>query len=272
MNETNVDEKVTSDDIVKKLSHSILVAFFSAVLLCCGLYGYVIYLHNGHIVEGQNRIISIYDRQMKKMESTNPSMSIREKQREDEMRAFHQEVKTLLELEYNRIQNEFEAIEIWTGVLTVIFLIFSFYSLFKTEQLENQSKDELKRIKKIGEDGETKLDSFDTNSNNALEAVKSSVEKIEQNSKDQIDSILKGKKADALVDFDKRAKEILEAYVTRLNGLVAENKASVEKSYALYEKKIQSILEKDLDLGEYDEEEFDEEELSDNQESEGKEN
>ena len=93
MNETNVDEKVTSDDIVKKLSHGILVAFFSAVLLCCGLYGYVIYLHNGHIVEGQNRIIRIYDRQMKKMESTNPSVNIREKQREDEMKAFHQEVK-----------------------------------------------------------------------------------------------------------------------------------------------------------------------------------
>lgn len=265
------EDKTQYEDIVKKLSHGILVAFFSAVLLCCGLYGYVIYLHNGHIVEGQNRIISIYDRQMKKMESTNPSMSIREKQREDEMRAFHQEVKTLLELEYNRIQNEFEAIEIWTGVLTVIFLIFSFYSLFKTEQLENQSKDELKRIKKIGEDGETKLDSFDTNSNNALEAVKSSVEKIEQNSKDQIDSILKGKKADALVDFDKRAKEILEAYVTRFNEFVAANKASVEKSYALHEKKLQSIIEKDLDLGEYGEEELDEEELNDNQESERKE-
>lgn len=271
MNETNVDEKVTSDDIVKKLSHGILVAFFSAVLLCCGLYGYVIYLHNGHIVEGQNRIIRIYDRQMKKMESTNPSVNIREKQREDEMKAFHQEVKTLLELEYNRIQNEFEAIEIWTGVLTVIFLIFSFYSLFKTEQLENQSKDELKRIKKIGEDGETKIGSFDTKSNNALEAVKSSVEKIEQNSKDHIDDILKGKKADALADFDKRAKEILEAYVTRFNEFVAANKASVEKSYALHEKKLQSIIEKDLDLGEYGEEELDEEELNDNQESERKE-
>lgn len=85
--------------------------------------------------------------------------------------------------------------------------------------------------------GKQSLDSFDTNSNNALEAVKGSVEKIEQNSKDQIDSILKGKKADALVDFDKRPKEILEAYVTRLNGLVAENKASVEKSLCFIREK-----------------------------------
>ena len=114
----------------KKTSHGILVAFFSALLLCCGLYGLAIYLHNDHIVEGQNRIIKTYIQQVKESESTKMPMSMRESQRENEMKAFHQEVKSLLELEFNRIQNEFEAIEIWTGVLTVIFLIFSFYSLF----------------------------------------------------------------------------------------------------------------------------------------------
>ena len=156
MNKTT-DNKPLYEDILKKLSHNILVAFFSAALLCCGLYGFVIYLHNGHIVEGQNRIIRIYNSQMNKMESAKLSLNIRDSQREKEMSAFHEEVKSLLELEYNRIQNEFEAIEIWTGVLTVIFLIFSFYSLFKTEQLENQSRDELAKLKKLFEDGQLKL-------------------------------------------------------------------------------------------------------------------
>ena len=144
--------------------HGNIVAFLSALLICCGFYILAIYLHNGHIIEGQNRIIRTYVHQVEKLETRKVSANIRESQREKEMEVFHQEVKSLLELEFNRIQNEFEAIEIWTGILTVIFLIFSFYSLFKTEQLENQSKDELMRIKKISEDGTYALGKFDTGS------------------------------------------------------------------------------------------------------------
>lgn len=270
MSETT-ENKSSNEKDMKKTSHCILVAFLSVILLCCVLYGFTIYLHNGHIIEGQNRIIRIYARQIEKMESTKTSMSMREIQRDNEMKAFHQEVKSLLELEFNRIQNEFEAIEIWTGILTVIFLIFSFYSLFKTEQLEIQSKDELKRMKKISEDGETKLGAFDTNSKNALAAVNSKVENLEKSTKEQIDSLLKKGQANALNDFDKRAKEILDAYKTKLTELVATHQTMVEKSYDLYQKKLQSMIEKDSDLGDLGEEELDEEELKNNQDVEEKE-
>ena len=81
--------------------------FFSAFLICCGLYGYAIYLHNGHIVEGQNRIIKTYSQQVERIESRRNSINIRDNLREKEMEAFHQEAKSLLELEFNRIQIEF---------------------------------------------------------------------------------------------------------------------------------------------------------------------
>lgn len=270
MSET-AGNKSSNEKDVKKTSHCVLVAFLSALFLCCGLYGFAIYLHNGHIIEGQNRIIRTYAHQMEKIESSKTPMNMREIRRDNEVKAFHQEVKSLLELEFNRIQNEFEAIEIWTGILTVIFLIFSFYSLFKTEQLENQSRDELKRIKKISEDGETKLGAFDTNSNNALASVNTKIENLVKNTKEQIDSLLKKGQTNALNDFDKRAKEILDAYITKLTELVTKNQTMVEKSYDLYQKKLQSMIEKDSDLGDHGEEELDEEELNKNQDDEEKE-
>lgn len=270
MNKTT-DNKPLYEDILKKLSHNILVAFFSAALLCCGLYGFVIYLHNGHIVEGQNRIIRIYNSQMNKMESAKLSLNIRDSQREKEMSAFHEEVKSLLELEYNRIQNEFEAIEIWTGVLTVIFLIFSFYSLFKTEQLENQSRDELAKLKKLFEDGQLKLGKFDANSETALTKLNTSVDEIKKNVKNQIDGLFSKGQTDALTDIDKRAKGILETYRTQIEEMLSTNQQSIEKSFDLYLKKLQSVIDKDLDMGDFGEEELDEEELNKEQENEGKE-
>lgn len=270
MNKTT-DNKPLYEDILKKLSHNILVAFFSAALLCCGLYGFVIYLHNGHIVEGQNRIIRIYNSQMNKMESAKLSLNIRDSQREKEMQAFHEEVKSLLELEYNRIQNEFEAIEIWTGVLTVIFLIFSFYSLFKTEQLENQSRDELAKLKKLFEDGQLKLGKFDANTETALTKLNTSVDEIKKNVKDQIDGLFSKGQTDTLSDIDKRAKGILETYKMQIEEMLSTNQQSIEKSFDLYLKKLQSVIDKDLDMGDFGEEELDEEELNKEQENEGKE-
>ena len=38
--------------------------------------------------------------------------------------------RDLLELQYAKIQHEYESIQIWYGILTVIFLVFSFYSLY----------------------------------------------------------------------------------------------------------------------------------------------
>ena len=265
------EKTIPADNNKGKASHNILVAFLSALLLCCGLYGMAIYLHNDHIVEGQNRIIRIYTHQIEKMELAKTPLNMRDSQREKEMQAFHEEVKSLLELEFNRIQNEFEAIEIWTGVLTVIFLIFSFYSLFKTEQLENQSRDELAKLKKLFEDGQLKIGTFDTNSESALNRLNASVEEIKKATKEQIDGVLSKGRADALTDIDKRAKGILDTYKTQIKEMLSANQQSIEKSYDLYINKLQSMIDKDMVTDDYIEEELDEEELSKEQNNAGKE-
>lgn len=268
----NANIKQNNEGQNKSSSHNnILVAFLSALLICCGLYGFVIYLHNGHVVEGQNRIIRTYTQQVERLEARKNPVNKRDNQREKEMEAFHQEVKSLLELEFNRIQNEFEAIEIWTGVLTVIFLIFSFYSLFKTEQLENQSKDELLRIKKISDDGNQKLGEFNKASTEGLKSLTSTTERIEKNSKDQIDNLLGAGQAESLKLFDERAKALLETYKGTINEIIAKNLKVIEKNQGVYLKKLQSVVDKDIQLGDTDEDELDEEELRKDKEREEKE-
>lgn len=260
-----------NEGVNNQSSHNILVTFFSALLICCGLYGYAIYLHNGHIVEGQNRIIRTYSQQLERIESRRNSINIRDNQREKEMEAFHQEVKSLLELEYNRIQNEFEAVEIWTGILTVIFLIFSFYSLFKTEQLENQSKNELLRIKKISEDGNRQISEFNKVSTEGLNNLTTAVEKILNDSNEQIRNLLGTGQKESLKVFDERAKAILEAYEVTIKDMLKANLKVIEKTHDVYKKQLQSIADKDILPGDSDEDELDEEELIKDKEREDEE-
>lgn len=73
-----------------------------------------------------------------------------------EMSQIQQESKTLLELEFSKIQSEYEAMELWAAILTIVFLIFSFYSLFKTDDMVKQGKEGLKEI------GDIKKESQDT--------------------------------------------------------------------------------------------------------------
>ena len=252
----------------KKSSHGILISFLSVLLVCCALYCFAIYLHNNHIVEGQNRIIRTYALQVEKMESEKLPMNMRDSQREKEISAFHQEVKSLSELEFNRMQNEFEEIEIWTGVLTVIFLIFSFYSLFKTEQLESQSREELMRLKRIVEDGDLRLKLFDTKSETALSSLQSSADSVRNVLTDQINDVLGKNKTDALNEFNKSAKDILEAYNEELRKLIADNQKAMESKYNQYLNQFKSIVEKDMTMEEEGEDELDEEILRNDVENE----
>ena len=128
-----------------------VICFFTAIIICCAGYGYTVYLQNQSLKEGQQKIISTFEKHFIKDGNTKynfvpfPSNN-KLKLEQEERELAYEEIKSMLDLEFNKIQNEFEALEIWTGIITVIFLIFSFYSLFKTEQLEQQGKTALKLI------------------------------------------------------------------------------------------------------------------------------
>lgn len=86
------------------------------------------------------------------LEVTTRELDVKEKIKSDpnhEYKLLRDEIRSLLQLEFNKIQNEYEALEIWAAILTIVFLIFSFYSFFKTEKLEEDGRKSINRINEM---------------------------------------------------------------------------------------------------------------------------
>jgi CHASE3 domain sensor protein len=94
------------------------------------------------------------------LEVTTRELDVKEKIKSDpnhEYKLLRDEIRSLLQLEFNKIQNEYEALEIWAAILTIVFLIFSFYSFFKTEKLEEDGRKSINRINEMENDARDNL-------------------------------------------------------------------------------------------------------------------
>lgn len=242
-------------------SHNGLLSFLIAVIICCGFWAVTLYLHDGHIANGQQKIINTYVQQMKRYEADNNVHGAKGWKEGKELEKFHQEVKALLELEFNRVQNEFEALEIWAGILTVIFLIFSFYSLFKTEQLENQSREGMESIRRLNIEGKTKLEEFDSSSKSKLAAIDNSIVDLKDKTTKELNEIIKKGLNGSVSEFGTTAKELLTKYKTELDDLISKHKLEIKKEYDMYAQKLQDNMNKENDSSDGGEDELDEEEL-----------
>lgn len=60
----------------------------------------------------------------------------------------HEErMASLMELEFEKLQNDFNFISLWAGIITIVFLIFSIYSIFKTDEMLKKSETVYEQIK-----------------------------------------------------------------------------------------------------------------------------
>ncbi|MCM1138660.1 MAG: hypothetical protein NC453_08830 [Muribaculum sp.] len=74
----------------------------------------------------------------------------------------NQRIANLLESEYAKIQSEYEILNLWCALLTVVFLIFSFFSIFKANEMANQSEDALKTMRSVAREVQSKSDTIDS--------------------------------------------------------------------------------------------------------------
>lgn len=128
--------------------------------------------------------------------------------------SMYQETKDLLEMQFAKIQHETESLQIWCGLLTVVFLIFSFYSLFKTDELVQQGRAGVKElttlqkqgnesIEKLQEEGNKKIENFDKESKEAITQVKQKAVADRQEIEDSINQ----KKKDIFSQLDKKIED-----------------------------------------------------------------
>lgn len=168
--------------------------------------------------------------------------------------------KDLLELLYAKIQHEYESIQIWYGILTVIFLIFSFYSLYKIDDIIRQGKDGLKeldhireqgdeKIKSLGEEGDKTLNAFAQKSNEQLTNYQTTF----MCRLGEIDNIVKSKE-DTINQSIRKTREDIESIYTeaqqKCSELVSSGKLEISEIKTTQVKLSQqySILQQQLDV------------------------
>lgn len=158
------------------------------------------------------------------------------------------ETKALLELEFNKIQNEYETLALWAGILTIVFLIFSFYSMFKTEELLKQGKQGLSDLDSIREKGQLSVEEFVEDSGASIRkfkmeylAVISEVREADARRLDGLDM--------SINKITQRFTEETQKKINVVQKYVENTKKSVDEQYmSLYDSssKIEAELTKKL--------------------------
>lgn len=95
-----------------------------------------------------------------------------------------QKTTRLLELEFSKIQNEYEVLNLWCALLTVVFLIFSFFSIFKTNEMTSQGEESLRQLRQTAKEAKSKSDDIDSK-------IEKSEKKIEVKEKELLSSFEK---------------------------------------------------------------------------------
>lgn len=95
----------------------------------------------------------------------------------------------LLELEFNKIQSEYEELSIWSGILGVIFLVFSFFSLYKGDDVIKQASETLTEIQDIRDSVADKSDDLDKTVKEKIEELSTKISPLEEKLKDLTTSI-----------------------------------------------------------------------------------
>ena len=161
------------------------------------------------------------------------------------------ETKALLELEFNKIQNEYETLALWAGILTIVFLIFSFYSMFKTEELLKQGRTGVKelsdlkvqgtcQISDLISTGRSIIDDFETKS---AKAIRTAAEKAIIKKNDltkEIKSTIETAKRDITDAADNASRSLDQKYMDLSEALKLRE--------AVDEKKIRQLIADDSKL------------------------
>ncbi|MCH5219106.1 MAG: hypothetical protein J1F20_00945 [Muribaculaceae bacterium] len=56
---------------------------------------------------------------------------------------------SLIEVEFNKVQSQYEALGIWAGILAIVFLIFSLYNIFRADELRKEAQSALRDLNDI---------------------------------------------------------------------------------------------------------------------------
>lgn len=122
----------------------------------------------------------------------------------------YQETRDLLEMQFAKIQHETESLQIWCGILTIVFLIFSFYSLFKTDELVQQGRDGVKELASLQETGKKSIENLRQKGQEKIQAFEKESNEMLANmtlNKQDIEKDINKNKENAISSVEKKVNE-----------------------------------------------------------------
>lgn len=164
-------------------------------------------------------------------------------------------IESMLNLEFSKIQGEYEVLNLWCALLTVVFLVFSIYSVFRSNELHNQAERALRSLKRTETEAKEKSGTIDKAAGDAEKKVRQELkthsdaakkllngvetkvgeltEKLEATEKKTADLEVKLLAAkDGFSNSDKKFTELMQQAVDKANSCFAEEIVKAKQASA----------------------------------------
>ena len=159
-----------------------------------------------------------------------------------------EEIRMMLDAQSVKVQNEYESLQIWCGLLTIVFLVFSFYSVFKADNIVRQGNEALSDISKIKREGRESVDGISEQVNKKIkEFIDSSKTTLSKEKQEITNEIVeyKNKAISSLTekekDIEKGITDSFKDNTSQLNEIVKQENEKLDKKMADHNKRIVEI-------------------------------
>lgn len=161
------------------------------------------------------------------------------------------EIKKLLDNQYYRVRQEYEALQTWCAILTIVFLVFSFYSQYKADDMVKQGRKGLNEIETIRKDGQTNIYQIQKDAERSVSEMKNTIEGQVQSMNKKIDDVEKkitdeSNKIDKELtrlqtEVDQKVSDAGEAYTQRIEKKATELDEKISSAHSFIEEAMKSM-------------------------------
>lgn len=146
------------------------------------------------------------------------------------------DTKAQLTLEFNKLQNEYQELQLWGGILTIVFLIFTFYSLFKTDDLLKQGREGVNELNFMKIKGSEVIEK----TSEKLNVLNEQINTTSKTQKNQITDA--NKNIDELTTrIETITQAVSDSFKEDLEIKISEQKEKLERLYSTYKSKFEAL-------------------------------
>jgi chromosome segregation ATPase len=197
----------------------------------------------------------------------NQFLRLREEKRDSYESAIHlvQESKAVLDYQLAFVKTEYEALEIWAALLTIVFLVFSFYSFYRMDQMREEGGKTVDMIRgdreKMMEEFGSTIDEWEVTKDEWEEDIKKALTGLNSEYRSTIESIDRKIQTvrEAIGNEQDRSKQQIASDVSKakenLNKMITECTDSINKlakTISGLEQRIDSLEEDNKAIEFYD--------------------